>query len=121
VEAVTHEEVPRYIRSMDIAVAPYPELDRFYYSPLKVLEYMAAGRPVVASAIGQLNELIEPDRTGLLVTPGDADALTRAIAELAGDPDRREALGAAAADEVRRSHLWTHRAEQIVSFTGKAA
>ena len=121
VEAITHDEVPRYIRSMDIAVAPYPDLERFYYSPLKVLEYMAAGRPVVASAIGQLNDLIETGRTGVLIPPGDTDAFTNAVAKLADNAELRRAMGAAASDEVRRLHLWTHRAKRIISCTGKAA
>jgi glycosyltransferase involved in cell wall biosynthesis len=121
VEAVPHASVPRYLRVMDIAVAPYPRLERFYYSPLKVLEYMAAARPVVASAAGQITELLESGETGMLVPPGDAAALAGAIADLHRDPAKRRALGAAAAAAVRRSHLWRHRARDILSLAEGAS
>ena len=118
---VSHEDVPRYLRAMDMAVAPYPNLDRFYFSPLKVLEYMAAGRAVVASGIGQVAELIRDGSTGILVPPGDPDALAAHLRELADDPGRRELLGHAAAQAVRREHLWTHRATEIVERARRAA
>jgi glycosyltransferase involved in cell wall biosynthesis len=118
VARIAHSEVPRYVRAMDVTVAPYPPLERFYFSPLKVLEYMAAGRPIVASRIGQLCELIRSGETGVLVPPGDADALAGAIRELADDPDRRRALGRAAAEEARQSHRWTDRAARILELRG---
>ncbi len=116
VGAVAHDEVPTYLRAIDIAVAPYPPLERFYYSPLKVLEYMAAGRAVVASDIGQLRALICDDVTGVRVPPGDAVALAGAIAELADDPERRDRLGSAAATAARSEHLWTQRAARALEL-----
>src|SRR5260370_22136858 len=77
--AVAPHEVPGYLASMDVAAAPYPNLPQFYFSPLKVFEYMAGGLPVVASRIGQLGKLIEPGVNGLLVPPGDASALAPAL------------------------------------------
>lgn len=59
------------------------------------LEAMERGRPVVASAVGGLPEIVDDGRTGLLVPPGDPEALARAIRELAGDPVRAARLGAA--------------------------
>jgi glycosyltransferase involved in cell wall biosynthesis len=115
---VRHEEVPAYLRAMDIALAPYPDLDHFYYSPLKVLEYMAAGRAIVASDIGQIKNLIRQDETGILVRPGDREALAETIRGLADDENRRLALGSRAAKEARDSHLWTHRAEGILQLVG---
>lgn len=113
--AVPHREVPRHLRAMDVAVAPYPVLENFYFSPLKVLEYMAAGRPVVASRIGQVDALLEHGRTGMLVEPGDAGELARTIAHLAADEPLRMALGAAAAAEAHARHGWTERAREILS------
>jgi glycosyltransferase involved in cell wall biosynthesis len=120
VGSVSHADVPAYLRAMDIAVAPYPELDRFYYSPLKVLEYMATARPVVASAVGQLNRLIRTGETGVLVPPGDARTLAETVAELGNDADRCRAMGRAAA-AVAEAHSWTQRAQQILSLPGEAA
>lgn len=121
VGSVPHAEVPRYVRAMDVAVAPYPPLERFYFSPLKVLEYMAAGRAVVASRVGQLAELIRTGVNGVLVRPGSTEPLADAIAELAADASRRRELGVAAAAEVRERHRWTHRAERILKFAEATA
>src|SRR5262249_9507663 len=49
VGSIAHEEMPTYLAAVDIAIAPYPALDSFYYSPLKLFEYMAMGRAIVAS------------------------------------------------------------------------
>jgi glycosyltransferase involved in cell wall biosynthesis len=121
IRAVRHEDVPRFLRAMDIAVAPYPRLERFYYSPLKVLEYMATGRAIVASAIGQPRELLRTDETGVLVPPGDVAALAGAIRCLAHDRERRRALGLAAAREAASRHRWIDRAAQIVGLAQAAA
>ncbi len=114
VGAICHEEVPAYLRAIDVALAPYPELENFYFSPLKVLEYMACGRAVVASSIGQIRGLIRDGDNGLLVPPGDRPELVHAIERLALDPGLRAALGEAAVETVRRAHQWTHRIAQLL-------
>ena len=63
---VPHENIPEYISAMDIVLAPYPNLDFFYYSPVKIYEYMAAGKPVVASKLGQISEIITDGHNGFL-------------------------------------------------------
>src|SRR5207253_3490419 len=55
---VAHEDIPRYLATMGVAVAPYPAIGNFYYSPLKLFEYMAAARAVVASRTGQVAQVI---------------------------------------------------------------
>jgi glycosyltransferase involved in cell wall biosynthesis len=120
VAGVPHAEVPRYLRGMAVAVAPYMPLERFYYSPLKVLEYMAAGRAVVASGLGQVTALLCHEETALLVPPGDAGALTEALLRLADDPDLRGRLGAAARREAGR-HGWESRATDILAVVRAAA
>jgi glycosyltransferase involved in cell wall biosynthesis len=116
VGAVPQDAVPTYLRRMDITVAPYPRLERFYFSPLKILEYMAAGRAVIASNIGQIEELVRDGVTGLLVPPGDVAAMAQAILALAADPDLRSALGHTAEVETRRAHTWKQRAAEIVEL-----
>ncbi|MEM1009821.1 MAG: glycosyltransferase, partial [Myxococcota bacterium] len=68
--AVPPEQIPGLLATMDTAVAPYPTNLDFYFSPLKVVEYMAAGLPVVVSRIGQLIDLVDDDITGLLAEGG---------------------------------------------------
>lgn len=114
VPGVPHGDVPFYVRAMDVAVAPYPRLERFYFSPLKVLEYMAAGRAVVASRIGQLEEMIDDGCTGLLVPPGDAHAFAEAVRSIAEEPARARHFGERAARQARKRHTWTQRASSIL-------
>lgn len=111
--AVEPSAVPGLLASMDVAVAPYPALTNFYFSPLKVYEYMAAGRAVVASRIGQLQSLIEPDVTGVLVTPGAAEELASALEHLHDHPALRETLGARARAVVLREHTWDAVVQRI--------
>jgi glycosyltransferase involved in cell wall biosynthesis len=118
--AVPAREVPGLLASMSVAVAPYPELARFYFSPLKVYEYMAAGLPVVASKIGQLTRLIHTDVTGLLVQPGDAADLASALERLSRDPALCEQLGKSARAAVLRDHTWDAVVGRIFEFAGVA-
>jgi glycosyltransferase involved in cell wall biosynthesis len=103
---------------MDAAVAPYPAQRGFYFSPLKVFEYMAAGLPVVASRVGQLAEVIEDGVTGLLCPPGDAVACAEALGRLRAEPALAARLGLAAREHVRRRHSWRAVAGQILRLAG---
>jgi glycosyltransferase involved in cell wall biosynthesis len=107
--AVAPEDMPQVLQGFDVAVAPYPQADAVdqYFSPLKVYEYLAAGLAVVASSIGQIPAIIHDGSTGLLVTPGDPDALAAALLTLAADPDLRRTLGAAARVDAVAHHDWT--------------
>ena len=118
--AVSPEAVPGLLASMDVAVAPYPPLPDFYFSPLKVFEYMAAGRPVVASRIGQLEELVEDGVDGVLCPPGDPEALATALHVLHGAPAQRAAMGEAARATVRQHHTWEHVAERLLHLAETA-
>lgn len=113
--AVEPAQVPAWLASMDVAVAPYPALENFYFSPLKVYEYMAARLPTVASNIGQLTDLIEHGRNGLLCPPGDARALAEALSRLQADPWLAAELGKAARRTIRTNHTWDHVARQILA------
>ena len=116
--AVSSDAVPAFVASMDIAIAPYPKLEGFYFSPLKVYEYMAAGVPVVASRIGQLADLIEHGVNGILVPPGDAVELARTLEWLRADAGLRARLGPAGRATVLRKHTWDAVAERIMTLAG---
>ena len=106
---------------MDAAVAPYPEQDDFYFSPLKVYEYMAAGLPVVASGIGQLNDLIEDGTNGLLCAPGDSADLAGALRRLQIDPGLRTKLGSEARRTMLSEHSWDAVARRIIALAREAS
>ena len=115
---VAPSEVPALLTSMDVAVAPAPPLSDFYFSPLKVFEYMAAGLPIVAARIGQIAEVIHADVDGLLYPPGDAAALTASLDHLRRDPALRTRIGAAGRESILRSHSWDYTVEQILRLAG---
>ena len=111
--AVPYESIPAVMKSMDVLVAPYPEMENFYFSPLKIFEYMASGRPIVSSSIGQINDVLTNEKNALLVPAGDTKALSQALIRLKHDSQLSKGLSRAAYDEVRRKHLWRHRLEKI--------
>ena len=115
--AIPPESVPEMLASMDVAVAPYPALSQFYLSPLKLYEYMAAGLPIVASRIGQIEEVIQHGKTGMLVPPGDATAMAHSVVELYRQPQLRGLLGAAAQAAVQE-HTWDNAVAAIFSLAG---
>jgi glycosyltransferase involved in cell wall biosynthesis len=112
--AVAPEAVPGLLASVDAAVAPYPALEHFYFSPLKVYEYMAAGRAIVASRMGQVGELLQDGVNALLCPPGDPSALAEALLRLQDDAGLRERLGRAARKAVLRHHTWEAVARRVL-------
>jgi glycosyltransferase involved in cell wall biosynthesis len=118
--AVPEAAVPGELARMDIAVAPYPASPAFYFSPLKLFEYMAAGLPIVTTNVGDLATIIEHDRTGLVCPPDDPAAMADALAALAGDPARRRDLGCAARETAERRHSWEAVAGRILAIARNA-
>lgn len=114
--AVDPSAVPGLLASMDAATASYPDQPGFYFSPLKVYEYMAAGVPVVASRIGQLELLIEDEVSGLLCPAGDARALADALDRLRREPGLRARLGQAGRATVLRDHTWGAVVRRILAL-----
>lgn len=114
--AVSPEQIPALLTQMDVAVAPYPDSTDFYFSPLKVVEYMAAGLPVVVSDIGQLRHLVVNNVTGLLRPPGDDIALALALEDLWSSPSRRRSLGQAARQHILAHYTWDAVAEKILAI-----
>lgn len=112
--AVPPGEIPGLLTSLHVGVAPYGPLRGFYFSPLKIYEYMAAGLPVVASRIGQIPGAVRHGVEGLLVPPGDVPALGAALGRLAGDPALRAVLGRAARRRVEAGHGWTAVARRVI-------
>lgn len=106
---VDHSEVARLLAAADIAVAPVPRMDcELWLSPMKLFEYMAAGKAIVASGTGQLTDVIHDEHNGLLVAAGEAQALTFALQRLLDQPELRQRLGEQARKDAICKHSWEH-------------
>jgi glycosyltransferase involved in cell wall biosynthesis len=84
--------------------------------PNAVLEAMASGLPVIATQIAGNEELVLPGKTGLLVSPGDTDALEKALRDLLDNPIKREQMGLASRLRVAEHYTWTQAARQYLSL-----
>jgi glycosyltransferase involved in cell wall biosynthesis len=113
---VDHARVAATLAAADVAVAPYPALASFSFSPLKLYEYLAAGVPVVASSIGQIPTVLDHGRWGTLVPAGDVGALALALRVATADPAAKE-RALHARRHALRHHGWQQRARDIVTLT----
>lgn len=110
----------KYLLAADIAVIPFSareEIARSYTSPLKLFEYMAAQRPIVASDLPSLREILRDGENALLVTPDDPEALADAVNRLLNDHVLARALVQVARAEVEEM-TWANRAKRILMFLG---
>lgn len=114
--AVSPSKIPSFLAQMDVGVAPYPPLKDFYFSPLKVYEYMAAGLPVIVSDIGQLTKVINHGINGFLSPAGDAMALANYLEELWRSPVLRQTMGNQAHDYVLKNHTWDQVVEKTLNL-----
>jgi glycosyltransferase involved in cell wall biosynthesis len=119
--ALPHDILPACLAAADIGVAPFdtaahaPLSLAFYWSPLKVFEYMAAGLPVVAPDIPRLRQILGAGEAGLLYDAANPRGLADAIAALAlAGPERRTALGAAARARAEREYSWMSHCERLI-------
>ncbi len=114
-----YAEMPALVAAGDIGVAPYdPARLRqlalgFYWSPLKIFEYMASGLPTVTIPRPPLTEIVREGQEGLHAREGDPAALAEAIVRIAGDPGLRRRLGASARARVVERYSWARHCEQL--------
>ncbi len=113
---IPHDEMPAHLAALDIAVAPYLSSDGFYFSPLKVMEYLAMGLPVVAPRLGQIPSLLRSGNApcGLIYPPDDQHELASALLTLIRDAGLRRQLGARGAVQARLRSSWQGIAQQII-------
>ncbi len=118
-----HQDAVHALSRCDILAMPNVPLEDgqpFFGSPTKLFEFMTLGRPIVASRLGQIAEVLEDGRTARLVAPGDAGQLAQAIGEVLDSADAGEALATAARAEVERSHTWRQRTDSVLAALGSS-
>jgi glycosyltransferase involved in cell wall biosynthesis len=115
--SVGHDRVPALLDACDILVAPHVPLadgSEFFGSPTKVFEYMAMGKAIVASRLGQIGEVLVDRETALLVQSGNVEELAAAIVKLIESEELRKRLGARAREVAEKEHTWMHNAQRVL-------
>jgi len=115
--SIPQNESPGYLAACDILVSPHiPNADGtpFFGSPTKLFEYMAMGKGIIASNLNQIGEVIEHRKTGLLVPPGDREALASALKLLIDEPELTINMGKNARNEVVSKYTWKEHTRRIV-------
>ncbi|MFQ5598019.1 MAG: glycosyltransferase family 4 protein [Nitrospiria bacterium] len=105
-----HEKIRRFVAAMDIAVSPNTT---FYASPMKILEYMAMEKVVVAPDMENIRDILSHEETGLLFRPGDASDLERVLKTIIHDTINRRSLGKKARNDIEAKRTWIHNAKDI--------
>jgi len=113
------ERIPALLDLADVAVYPYDDtlLNRTKCS-VKLIDFLAAGLPVVADAVGQNREYIQDGVSGLLTPAEDDEAFARAVVRLLQEPDSRQQLGRAASEQVRENYAWSRLIETVEEAYG---
>ena len=125
----TPASLAAYFSRFDVVLAPYQvrvglaggQGDTVrWMSPLKVFEYMSHAKPIVASDLPVLREILTPDRTALMVKPDDPAGWTEALRRLMNGPSERRALGRRAHVAFTANYTWRRRAARILDTLGAA-
>lgn len=114
---VTPEEVPAHLAACDILLSPHLPFEdgsEFFGSPTKLFEYMAAGRPVLASRLGQIADVVEDGGSGRLVAPGDGAGFAAALSSLIEDPAARAAMGRRGRELAVTRYTWKRNAARAL-------
>ncbi len=119
---IPYNEIEYYIDICDILVSPhcYPkDGGEFFGSPTKLFEYMAMGKGIVASNLGQIGEVLEHNKTAILVEPNNVENLVKGIIKLAKNRDLRNALGKEAKKVAYEKYTWDQNIKIIINILSK--
>jgi glycosyltransferase involved in cell wall biosynthesis len=115
---VPYESVPLYINASEICVAPFimERNSKIGLSALKTYEYLACGKPIVASSIPGVKDLIESSGGGISVTPENPKELAAAVVKLISDKDTRTLMGEKGRKYILKNHSWNGVARKILDI-----
>ncbi len=121
---IPQHEAPRFLAAADAFVASHvPNADgsKFFGSPTKLFEYMAMERPIVASSLDQIGQVLSHEHTAVLVEPGDAVALTAGLRRVVEDRALGRRLAVAARAEVLEKYTWRRHVQEILGALERSA
>jgi glycosyltransferase involved in cell wall biosynthesis len=111
---LAHDQVPAHLNLIDIAVQPAANE---YCCPMKILEYMGMGKPIVAPRQANIEELIQDGEQGYLFDPGDVAGMASALERMMTDREATAAMGRRSLETIfERGLLWTRNAERVVEL-----
>lgn len=110
------QEIPEYIAGFDAGYVGNIKMQvgSMYHSPLKLYEYMAMAKPVVASAFDDARRLIQDGKTGFLFEPGNKEDIKRALRAMYSMRGSLETMGQAARTEILNNHSWVARTRELL-------
>lgn len=119
-----HAEVPAFLKAFDVCIAPYQHRALIktgrntsrWISPMKLFEYMAAGKPILCSNLPIIQEIITNDYNGILLPASDEEEWAETIDELRDDPEICKALGKNAYESLKDNYTWDKRAAAVLAF-----
>jgi len=120
IERQPHHQIPYYLKAADVLVLPNKKgetISEKYTSPMKLFEYLAAGRPIVASDLPSIREVLS-EAEAMLVQPNDPKALADGIKKLLSDNGLAEKIARSGRQKVE-SYSWQGRAKNILNFYGE--
>lgn len=112
-----HKDIPLFLKAADVLILPNSAKDgisKFHTSPLKLFEYMASGRPIIASDLPSIREILD-DNNSLFVEPDDSQQLAEAINKTTIDLEVSERIAQAAFEDVKK-YTWSNRVLKILNF-----
>jgi len=115
---VPQHQAPEYLAACDVFLSPHvpnPDGTKFFGSPTKLFEYMSMGKPIIASDLDQIGEILVHKETGYLVEPGNIQQLAEAMDQLANDNALFSKLGASTRERVLSMHTWDHHVDNILN------
>jgi glycosyltransferase involved in cell wall biosynthesis len=118
---VPHDRVGEHLAAMDVALLLDQGTVDYHYSPLKLREYMAAGKPVVAARVGEVGRSVADEREALLVEPGDAAGFASALERLYRDEDMRGRLGVMARAKAVLEWSWDEQLRRVQAALDRVA
>ena len=114
---VPQHQAPVYLAACDIFLSPHvknPDGTKFFGSPTKLFEYMAMGKPIIASNLDQIGEILEDNNDALLIPPGDIPSLVFAMKKLSQNESLRKKLGKESRRKVLKQYTWNKHVENIL-------
>jgi glycosyltransferase involved in cell wall biosynthesis len=114
--SVPHVDIPRYVAAMDVALVSAQATSGFHYSPLKMREYLASGKAVVAPRVGEIPSVVRDGESALLYEPGDPAHLGAALLQVLDDQNLRDRLGAQGRAVAVATSTWDRRLADLLKF-----